>query len=108
MILEITQDNLLTVLEEKNITVLQFSAPWCGPCKTLSPIIEELSNENASNENINICKVNIDENSDIAIKYEIRSIPTILFLKNGDVVDRIIGAKPKSLLQSKINELLSY
>jgi thioredoxin 1 len=73
----------------------------------LSPIIDELSKDNENNEKINIAKVNVDENKASAVKYGIRGIPTVLFIKGGNVVDRVSGLKSKAELQEKINALLS-
>ena len=94
-------------MSEKELTVLDFWAPWCAPCRMLSPIIDELSKDNENNEKINIAKVNVDENKASAVKYGIRGIPTVLFIKGGNVVDRVSGLKSKAELQEKINALLS-
>ena len=107
MALELTDANIDKVINEKELTVLDFWAPWCGPCRMLSPIIDELSKDNANNEKLSIAKVNVDENESAAIKYGIRGIPTILFIKGGEVVDRFSGLKSKDELQEKINALLS-
>ena len=74
--------------------IVDFWAEWCGPCKMLSPILEELSDE-MKNE-INVIKVNLDENQDLAMKYSIRSIPTLLLFKEGNLVDTKVGLLPKS------------
>jgi thioredoxin 1 len=107
MALEITDADIAIALSEKELTVLDFWAPWCAPCRMLSPIIDELSKDNADNEKINIAKVNVDENKASAVKYGIRGIPTVLFIKGGNVVDRVSGLKSKAELQEKINALLS-
>ena len=104
MALEVTDVNISKVLEEKELTVLQFSAEWCGPCKMLGPVIDSLSLDE-ENKDITIGKVNVDQNNISANKYEVRSIPTILFLKNGEVVDKMVGYKSKQELQNKINSL---
>ena len=101
MALEITDSNIAETLTNNNITVVDFWAPWCGPCRMLGPIIEELATENTD---IAIGKMNVDENSQ-AVKYGIRGIPTIIFFKNGEVADKIVGVKSKAELQAKINEL---
>lgn len=92
------------VMEASTLSVVDFWAEWCGPCRMVGPIIEELSNDYAGKANIG--KVNVDENPDIAAQFGIRSIPTILFIKNGQVVDRLVGAAPKSTFQQKIDGLL--
>ena len=107
MALEVTDSNIAEVLSEKEVTVLDFWAPWCGPCRMLTPIIDEMANDNQSSEKVNIGKVNVDENVDTAVKYGIRGIPTILFIKDGNVVDRMTGLKTKIEIQEKIDSLLS-
>lgn len=107
MALEVTDTNIAEVLSEKEVTVLDFWAPWCGPCRMLTPIIDEMANDNQSSEKVNIGKVNVDENVDTAVKYGIRGIPTILFIKDGNVVDRMTGLKTKIEIQEKIDSLLS-
>jgi len=107
MALEITDANLAEVLKEKEVVMVDFWAPWCGPCKMLSPIVDELSKDNADKVNLVIGKVNVDENNGTALSYGIRSIPSIFFFKNGEVVDKMVGMKSKSDLQAKLNTLLS-
>jgi thioredoxin 1 len=107
MSLEVTDNTLESVLNEKEITVLDFWAPWCGPCRMLSPVIDELSTQFKDNEKINIVKINVDENSGAAVKYGIRGIPTVIFIKNGEIIERFSGFKPKNEIESKINGFLS-
>jgi thioredoxin 1 len=83
------------------VSLVDFWAPWCGPCRMVAPVIEELSKD--YDGKANICKVNTDEEQDIAIKYGIRSIPTLLVFKDGEVVDQLIGAAPKAQLAEKID-----
>ena len=84
--------------------VVDFWAEWCRPCRMVAPILEELSVENT--ERFKVVKVNSDDNSGLAAHYSIRSIPTILILKGGEVVKTIIGAKPKAALLKEIEEVL--
>lgn len=101
MALEITDSNISEVLTSE-LVVIDFWASWCGPCRMIGPVIDELANDNPD---IMIGKINVDENPVSATNYGIRSIPAILFIKNGVVVDRLLGANPKSAYQNKINTL---
>ena len=101
MALELTDSNFQTqVLESDKLTVVDFWAEWCGPCRAIGPVIEELSKEYSGR--INVGKVNVDQNPDLSVNYGITSIPAILFIKGGKVVDKQIGAVPKSVLDKKI------
>ncbi len=84
--------------------VVDFYADWCGPCKMMSPIIDELSG--AYEGKVKIGKVNTDENRAVASKYSIMSIPTILLIKNGEVVEKVVGALPKDMLEEKITKMV--
>ena len=106
MALEVNNDNLEEVLAEKSLTVLQFSAEWCGPCKMLTPIMLKLSEENTEKD-VTIGKVNVDASSEIGVKYGVRNIPTLVFLKDGVEVDRTVGVQTKDSLQTKIDTLLN-
>ena len=81
--------------------VVDFWAPWCGPCKAIAPILNELAEE--LGDAVKICKVNIDNNSEVASKYEIRAIPTILIFKDGQIVDTIVGLIEKEDLKAKLS-----
>lgn len=105
MALEFTDANFQeTVLDKDEITLVDFWAEWCGPCRMIGPVVEELATEFEGRANIG--KVNVDENPEISQRFGIRSIPTLLFLKNGEVVDKQIGVVPKGVLQEKLEALL--
>ncbi len=101
--IDLTAENFDSITS-KGVSLVDFWAPWCGPCRMIAPVIEELAS--AFEGKANICKVNTDEQQDLAVKYGIRSIPTILFMKEGEVVDTLIGASSKQALTDKINTLL--
>ena len=88
------------LLQEDKLLVVDFYATWCGPCKKLSPTLDEVSEE--LGEQVNIVKVDVDESEDLAMDYGIRSVPTVLFFKNGQQVDKFVGALPKSEIVAKI------
>jgi len=100
---ELNNANFEATIKE-GVTLVDFWAPWCGPCRMIAPIIEELAEDFEGKATI--AKVNTDEEQDIAIKFGIRSIPTLLFFKNGEVVDQMIGAAGKDVLADKIDALL--
>lgn len=104
MALEITNSNYKEVLAEGKPVVIDFWAPWCGPCKMVGPIIDELASEYEGR--VIIGKCDVDDNNDIAAEFGIRNIPTVMFFKNGQLVDKQVGSAPKSLYVDKINNLL--
>lgn len=92
------------VLQSDKLTVVDFWAPWCGPCLALSPTIDALATE--YDGKINVGKVNVDENPNLSVEYGVTSIPCILYIKNGEVVDKQVGAAPKSTFEKKIQQHL--
>ena len=90
------------VLESEKLTVIDFWAEWCGPYRVVGPVIEELSKD--YHGKVNIGKVNVDFNPEISMMYGIRNIPTILFIKNGQVIDKQVGAVAKSVLDAKVKQ----
>lgn len=101
MALEITDQNIGEVLSQENLVVMDFWAAWCGPCRMIGPIIDELAKEN---NDVTIGKVDVTVNPNSAAKYGVTSIPTIIFMKDGNEVYRQRGAVPKKALQDIINE----
>ena len=89
------------LLESEKLVIVDFWATWCGPCRMLSPLLDEVEEE--MSDKITVVKVNVDDADEIAMRYRIMSIPTLLFFKNGQVVDKTVGAMPKSTLVDKIN-----
>ena len=92
------------VLETKGISVVDFWAPWCGPCHTMAPGLEAFAADNAGK--VKVFKIDSDDNPKTADKYEIRSIPTVIFFKDGEPVETHVGAMTQSALQGKLDDLL--
>jgi thioredoxin 1 len=92
------------VLQSSQPVMVDFWATWCAPCKMVAPTVEELAKEYAGKAKF--VKVNTDENPDLASRYKIRGIPTLMFFKNGQVIDQIVGAVPKAHLKTKLDALL--
>lgn len=96
-----TNTNFNELLQDSKLVVVDFWATWCGPCRMLSPILDEVEEE--MKDKISVVKVNVDDADEIAAQFRIMSIPTLLFFKNGQVVDKTVGAMPKPALVEKIN-----
>ena len=101
MAIEITDGNITEILKNNSIVLVDFFAEWCNPCKMLGPVIEDIYKDN---QDIVVGKLNVDNNSS-ASKYGIRSIPALLFFKNGEIVERAVGFKNKIELQSIIDKI---
>jgi thioredoxin 1 len=104
-ILTLTDADFESQMKAQPFVVVDFWAEWCGPCQMIAPMLEELAGEYTGR--LAVGKVNVDENRQIATKLGIRSIPTLLFFKNGDRVDQVIGAYPKGTIKAKIEQLLN-
>jgi thioredoxin 1 len=96
----LNSDNFTKEIEKNEVTVVDFFATWCGPCKMLAPVFEELGNE--MKEKANFFKVDIDKSLEIAQQYGINTVPTMLIFKNGKVVDKLVGFVPKANIKNKV------
>lgn len=95
---------LQEIIDNNSVTLAFFSASWCGPCKVMTPIIQEITQE--FKNKIGFSKINVDENPSLALDYGIMGVPTLIFFKNGKVVERVSGAKSKVDVVNKLNEIL--
>lgn len=102
--IELTAANVDATISE-GVVLVDFWAPWCGPCRMIAPVIEELAEDFEGKAKI--CKVNTDEEQELGIKYGVRSIPTIIFFKDGEIVDQMVGAASKQAFEEKLNALLA-
>jgi len=102
-VINLTNDNIEETIKS-GVSLVDVWAPWCGPCRMVAPVIDEISED--FDGKANICKVNSDEEQDIAVKYGIRSIPTIMFFKDGELVDTVVGAQSKEFFAQKLNDLI--
>ena len=101
---EFTDANFDELLSSNKVVVADFWATWCGPCKAMGPSIDELAAEYEGQALIG--KVDVEENNDLAEKYAIRSVPTLIFFKDGEMVDKVVGLQPKAAIEAKIKDLL--
>jgi thioredoxin 1 len=101
---ELTEENFDSIVSE-GVTMVDFWAPWCGPCRMIAPVVEELADEYEGKATI--AKVNTDEQQGLAIRFGIRSIPSILFFKDGEVVDQMVGAASKDVFAQKLDAQLA-
>ena len=102
--MKITSANLQEVLDSGKPVVIDFGAAWCGPCKVIEPLIEELASEYEGRAVMGKC--DIEESNDIAMKYSVRNIPTVIFMKDGQVVEKQVGATTKAKLEEKLAKIL--
>lgn len=103
-VIEVTDKSFDQEVKTPLLVLVDFWAEWCGPCRAVSPLVDELAGEYQGK--LKVLKVNVDDNPSTAMRYQVMSIPTLLFLKSGQEVDKIIGAYPKSTMKSKIDSLL--
>src|SRR3954453_4435763 len=103
-VFEVTDSNFQAeVIESSDPILVDFWAPWCGPCRMVAPVLEEIANER---ENLRIAKLNVDENQQTAATYQVISIPTMILFKNGDVAKKVIGAYPKKRVEAELGPAL--
>ena len=101
-VIKLNNENFNKEVKESNKVVLvDFYADWCGPCKMMSPVIDEIAKK--VGENVKVCKLNVDEAQDIAIEYDVMSIPTLIIFKDGSVVNKLIGLQSKSEVMNALN-----
>lgn len=100
----ITENNIEEILSSSNPVLIDFWAVWCGPCRMLSPVVDEIAEEFEGK--VEVAKCNVDDCQEISMKYGIRSIPTLLFFKNGEVVDKTVGVVSKQEITNIITKLL--
>ena len=102
-VLHLTSENFEKTVTENPVCLVDFWAPWCGPCRMLGPVIDEIAAERAD---IKVCKVNIDEQGELAMKFRVMTIPTVILFKNGNPEDKIVGAMPKQEFIDMINKYI--
>ena len=104
MVVEVNDQNFAEVKSSNLPVLLDIGATWCGPCKALAPVIEEIANEYEGK--VLVCKVDVDDTPGIASEFRVRNVPTVLFIKNGVAVDKSVGLVAKATLTDKLNALL--
>lgn len=105
MALEITDSNFKELVGKDQVTLIDLWAEWCGPCRQMGPVIDELANDYAGK--VQVGKLNVDDNPTVPSNYNVRGIPTFLIFKNGKLKDKVVGAVPKSALSARIDAAMS-
>lgn len=104
-LIEVNESNFqMEVLDSPLPVLVDMWAPWCMPCKIVAPAVEKIANDNT--DKIKVCKLNVDDNQNLAVRYHIQGIPALLIFKEGKEVDRIVGAVPPQAIQSKLDSIL--
>lgn len=101
MVVEINSENFIDVINSGSVTVVDFFANWCGPCRKMAPLLEEVETELT---NVKFAKINTDENIEMAKKYQVSGLPTLMVFKNGEAVERIVGLMPKNSIITNIEK----
>lgn len=104
MEITITEQNFDEILKNNSVVMVDFGAVWCGPCKALAPVVEEIAKD--YERRAAVCKADVEEVSDIAARFRIRNVPTVLFFKDGELKDKSVGAVQKGTLTDKLDALL--
>lgn len=104
-VLKVTDQSFADAVKSNNILIVDCYADWCGPCRMIAPIVEDLANEYSGR--VAFAKIDVDQSPDVSRQFHISSIPTLLFFKNGEMIDRQIGALPKHALQARVESLLA-
>ena len=100
---DLDEEGLESAKEDKSALIIEFWAEWCGACKQMEPVFESLAEDYG--DDVFFGKVNVDDQRELATEYEVRSIPTIIFLKEGELVDKVIGSQPKEQMEKKIEDI---
>ena len=98
--IEVTDDTFESIIADNKLVLVDFWAPWCGPCRMVAPVLDEIAGEHG--DKVTIAKVNTDENQVVASKHGIMSIPTMMLFKNGEKIDQMVGALPKPQIMAKL------